>query len=190
MYNISVSVTNLLCRKLDEIAAKQRQREEEAEARRAARKAAAAAAAAPLEPTIRTEERTAPRLNLTPRAGAPAGPSWRERLAAKEAAAKEAAAAVDGPKEEPQPVRKPGQHVPPHQRAAGTPGFTPREASPANGATDRYVPRPLREQSAAQPPSRTQTPAAASDKPEEPKPSTQKWVPRWKQQQQQQQQQS
>ncbi|KAL2218738.1 hypothetical protein M432DRAFT_385139 [Thermoascus aurantiacus ATCC 26904] len=187
-------------RKLDEIAAKQRQREEEAEARRAARKAAAAAAAAPLEPTIRTEERTAPRLNLTPRAGAPAGPSWRERLAAKEAAAKEAAAkeaaakeaaaAVDGPKEEPQPVRKPGQYVPPHQRAAGTPGLTPREASPANGATDRYVPRPLREQSAAQPPSRTQTPAAASDKPEEPKPSTQKWVPRWKQQQQQQQQQS
>ncbi|KKA25062.1 Eukaryotic translation initiation factor 3 subunit EifCa [Rasamsonia emersonii CBS 393.64] len=198
-------------RKLDEIAAKQKQREEEAEARRAARKAGLAAPP-PGEPVTRPEEpRTAPRLNLAPRPGA--GPSWRERLAAKEAAAKEAAAkeaaakeagadAAEPPKEETTLPRKPGGYVPPHARQGAAAAAAGRDTSAANGATgttERYVPPRLRE-AASQPSSRVPSSSGASaaasaapsapaaGKSEETKaPSTQKWVPRWKQQQQQQQ---
>ena len=145
-------------RKLDETAQRQKQREEEAEARRASRKTGMDQPRA--EPPT---ERTAPRLNLASRTGA--GPSWRERQAAKEAAG-----AAEPPKEE--PPRKTGGYVPPHLRAGG---------SSSNGAPERYSPRPARE-SAAQPPSRTGTPpAAGSDTQDESKP--QKWVPRWRQQQ-------
>ncbi|KAJ9327746.1 hypothetical protein DTO027B3_1454 [Paecilomyces variotii] len=164
-------------RKLDEIAAKQREREEEAERRRAMRKTAPAPAAV-AEPPVRAEtaERTAPRLNLAPRTAAAGGPSWRERQAAKEAAG----GAPEAPKEDVPPLRRTGGYVPPHQRGAAA-SVTPRDASPANGgAPERYVPRHMRESSASQPPSRTQTPPAASG---DAKPAGGKWVPRWKQQQ-------
>ncbi|KAJ9212483.1 hypothetical protein DTO166G4_5975 [Paecilomyces variotii] len=164
-------------RKLDEIAAKQREREEEAERRRAMRKTAPAPTAV-AEPPVRAEtaERTAPRLNLAPRTAAAGGPSWRERQAAKEAAG----GAPEAPKEDVPPLRRTGGYVPPHQRGAAA-SVTPRDASPANGgAPERYVPRHMRESSASQPPSRTQTPPAASG---DAKPAGGKWVPRWKQQQ-------
>ncbi|KAL2853147.1 hypothetical protein BJX68DRAFT_265371 [Aspergillus pseudodeflectus] len=168
-------------KKLDEMAAKQKQREEEAEARRLAKRTGAPEPA----PRAAEPERTAPRLNLAPRTGGGAS-SWRERAAAKEAAAAsgapvsapaapEASAppAAAAPREEPQPLRKTGGYVPPHMR--GSSG-----AAPAAPPADRYVP-PSR---SSQPPSRTETPQSSSDKPEEPKSSGGKWVPRWRQQQQ------
>ncbi|CRG90387.1 Eukaryotic translation initiation factor 3 subunit A [Talaromyces islandicus] len=164
-------------KKLDEVAARQKQREEEAEARRAARRTGAAPEptrperAEPTEPT----ERTAPRLNIAPRTGS--GPTWRERMAAKESAGDAETLARD----EAPPARK-GGYVPPHQRqGAGAPGQ--REAPPANGgAPDRYVPRHLRE-GGAPPASRPSAPT--SEKPEESKPSSGgRWVPSWKRQQQ------
>ncbi|EAW08216.1 putative eukaryotic translation initiation factor 3 subunit EifCa [Aspergillus clavatus NRRL 1] len=163
-------------KKLDEIALKQKQREEEAEARRAARKAGVT------EPPPRAAEpeRTAPRLNIAPRTG---GSSWRERQAAKEAAggaAPAAAPAPEAPKEEAQPPRRTGGgYVPPHLRSGA--GASAAPAAPP--ATEKYVPRHMRDSSSSQPPSRTQTPPApAAEKPEG-SGAPQKWVPRWKQQQ-------
>lgn len=156
-------------RKLDETAARQKQREEEAEARRSARKTGAEAPRA--EPT----ERTAPRLNLAPRAGG--GPSWRERQAAKEPEG-----TAEPPEEEPQPTRRPGGYVPPHLRSGA--GAGAGASSNGGAAPERYVPRQMRERDSgpAQPPSRNATPG--SDTPDESKPSssTGKWIPRWKQQ--------
>ncbi|KAL4913911.1 hypothetical protein BDW62DRAFT_191468 [Aspergillus aurantiobrunneus] len=149
--------------KMDEIAARQRQREEEAEARLLAKKTGAPEPARAEQP-----ERTAPRLNLAPRTGG--GPSWREREAAK-ATSGASGAASEAPKEsEPEPVRRTG-YVPPHLRSGS--------GAPPSG--NRYLPP----QRTSQPPSRTETPP--SDKPEESKPagSGGKWVPRWRQQQNQ-----
>ena len=128
--------------------ARQRQREEEAEARRASRKAAGPAAEQPparpaAEPT--EPPRTAPRLNLAPRSGTGAGPSWRERQAAKEAAEASAPPKAAPPKEEPQPTqpaRKPGGYVPPHLRAGGA----ARAEAPPNGLSEHgRFSRPSRE---------------------------------------------
>ncbi|KAJ5363827.1 Eukaryotic translation initiation factor 3 subunit A [Penicillium cataractarum] len=181
--------------KLDEMAQKQKQREEEAEARRNARKTGGAYVPEP------TTERTAPRLNLASRPAAAAaaaaaggGGGWRERMAAKEASG----AAPEPAREEPAPLRK-GGYVPPHMRGAASSGSAPpaRENGPSERSdrferpersdrferperaerTDRFVPRHLRDPSAATP----EAPPAA--KPEESKPSGGKWVPRWKQQQ-------
>ena len=160
------SPTNLHHSKMDEIAAKQRQREEEAEARLRAKRAGLSE-----PPRTESEVRTAPRLNLAPRTGG--GLSWRERQAAKEAAG---GAAPEAPKAEPEPPRRTGGYVPPHARSGS-------DAAPPAG--NRYVPPSQR---SSQPPSRTQTPPTSSPKPEEPKPLASgtggKWVPRWKQQQQ------
>lgn len=154
-------------RRLDETAARQRQREEEAEARRATRKVGEPAAApAPARPGAEGE-RTAPRLNLAPRTGG--APSWRDRQAAKEAGAAAPAPAPEQPKEEPQPARRTGGYVPPALRAGAS--ATPSAAPPSN------APRPAREP--AQPPTRAPAPAPAAS--EEGKP--QKWVPRFRQQQ-------
>ncbi|KAL1954974.1 hypothetical protein VTO42DRAFT_381 [Malbranchea cinnamomea] len=163
---------------LDAQAALQRQREEEAEARRAARKNEAMARTIRPEPPTTEPPTTAPRLNLTGRAGS--GPSWRERLAAKEAAAKEAAASgsspepATAPSEPAAPVSERKSYVPPHLRA--------RETS-ANG--DRFGPR--RESPGSTPPtSRSPAPRASqsgSDAAEELKPSPGAWKPRFKRQQ-------
>lgn len=200
-------------RKLDEIAAKQKQREEEAEARRAARKAGVPAAPEPTraeptraeptraEPTAERGERIAPRLNLAPRAGTGGG-SWRERLAAKEAAGETAAPAPDAApdaapaaapaaaapaKEESAALpRKTGGYVPPAMRQGGAPA--PRSAAPPP-AGDKYVPRHLREGGAgaasAPRPAAAPPAASASERTEESKPSGGKWVPAWKRREQQ-----
>lgn len=166
-------------KKLDEIAARQKQREEEAEARRAARKATGGVVEPPVRPA--EPERIAPRLNIAPRASG--GPSWRERLAAKEAATG-ASGAPEAPKEEvPQP-RKTGGYVPPHLRS----GSGARGEAPPNGAPDRFS-RLSRDLGSSQAPSRTfpsrtQTPASDAQPSTERK-SAGAWVPRWKQQQQQ-----
>ncbi|PLB45094.1 eukaryotic translation initiation factor 3 subunit EifCa [Aspergillus steynii IBT 23096] len=162
-------------KKLDEIAARQKQREEEAEARISSKKPGSGAAPEP--PT----ERTAPRLNLASRTGG--GPSWRERLAAKETSG-----AAEAPKEEAPapaapdaaPAARKGGYVPPHLRGSST---AAPAAPPSNGASAERWSRPSRDSGSSQPPSRTQTPAASSDKPEESKGAPQKWVPRWRQQQ-------
>ncbi|KAF3399384.1 Eukaryotic translation initiation factor 3 subunit A [Talaromyces pinophilus] len=187
-------------KKLDEIAAKQKQREEEAEARRAARKAGVTAAPEPTraaEPIAERGERTAPRLNLAPRTGTGGG-SWRERLAAKEAAgetapaptpAPAAAAAAAAAKEEPAALpRKTGGYVPPALRQGGAPVRS--EAPPP--ASEKYVPRRAREggagTGAAPPASRLSAPpaaAAAGERTEESKASGGKWVPAWKKREQQ-----
>ncbi|BCR84304.1 putative eukaryotic translation initiation factor 3 subunit EifCa [Aspergillus chevalieri] len=155
-----------LYRRLDETAARQRQREEEAEARRALRRMEPAAPAPRAEP----ERSERPRLNLAPRTGG--GPSWRERQAAKEAAGGSAAPApapaAEQPKEDVPPLRKTGGYVPPHLRGAAA-----SAAPPSNGAQldrERYVPR------------RAEAPARPQPS-DESKPSTQKWTPRWRQQQ-------
>ncbi|KAL4779301.1 hypothetical protein BJX76DRAFT_341276, partial [Aspergillus varians] len=114
----NIYVANFNLRKLDEIAAKQRQREEEVEARLAAKRTGAPepfrAGPVRAEPT----ERVAPRLNLAPRTAAAGTPSWRERQAAKEAAGGASGASPEAPKEPeaaPQPLRRSG-YVPPHAR--------------------------------------------------------------------------
>ncbi|KAJ5807823.1 hypothetical protein N7474_009092 [Penicillium riverlandense] len=155
--------------KLDETAARQKQREEEAEARRAQRKTGPVAA--PAEPTT---ERTAPRLNLAGRTG---GGGWREKLAAREAAGDAPSAPAAAPAREEAPRRTGGGYVPPHLRNAGASSGSasppPRESS--NGPpSERYVPRRMRDPASEQP----SAPPA-----EEPRGSSGKWVPRWKQQQ-------
>ncbi|KAJ5573445.1 uncharacterized protein N7459_007872 [Penicillium hispanicum] len=160
--------------KLDEMAARQKQREEEAEARRAARKTGFGAPAAPAEPT----ERIAPRLNLASRTGG--GGGWRERLAAKESSGNAPeAASTPAPAPAPardEPPRRTGGYVPPHLRGAssGSGSVPPAREAPSNGPSDRWGPRPNRE-----PPA--QSSASPASRPEESK--GQKWVPRWKQQQ-------
>lgn len=184
-------------RKLDEIAAKQKQREEEAEARRAARKAGVPAGpeftrAEPTrgEPAPERGERTAPRLNLAPRGGTGAGSSWRERQAAKEAAGEKhdaragAGVAADAgvpsapAKEEPPALpRKTGGYVPPALRQGG--GST--AATAAAPGPEKYVPRHLREGGAAPSPrSSAAAPPASSERSEESKSTGEKWVPRFK----------
>ncbi|KXG53495.1 uncharacterized protein PGRI_005450 [Penicillium griseofulvum] len=162
--------------KMDEIALKQQQREEEAAARLAARKGG----------FDHPAERTAPRLNIAPRTGAPT--TWRERQAAKEAggaAAEPTREITRAPvRDEPAPLRK-GGYVPPHLRsgASASAGSAPpppapreprepREALPREAPTERWAPRQPRESS-------SQSPAPASES----KPAGGKWVPKWKQQQ-------
>ncbi|OOQ86362.1 Eukaryotic translation initiation factor 3 subunit A [Penicillium brasilianum] len=138
-------------------------------------------------------------------AAAPAagGGGWRERLAAKEAGG----ATPEPAREEPAPLRKGGYVPPHLRGAASSGSAPPaRENGPSERSdrferpersdrferpersdrferperaerTDRFVPRHLRDPSAATP----EAPPAA--KPEESKPSGSKWVPRWKQQQ-------
>ncbi|KAI9040066.1 putative eukaryotic translation initiation factor 3 subunit EifCa [Aspergillus affinis] len=184
-HDTSANLLFLPYRKLDEIALRQKQREEEAEARLAAKKSGAAyeAPAAPAE-------RTAPRLNLASR---PGGSSWRERLAAKETsgapeppkaeAPKAETPKAESPREEaPAPRRAGGGYVPPHLRGSSNAAPSAPPSAPSNGASSERWSRPPRD-SAPQPPSRKQTPASSSDKPEESKGGPQKWVPRWKQQQ-------
>ncbi|KAL4792978.1 hypothetical protein BDV19DRAFT_367423 [Aspergillus venezuelensis] len=154
--------------KMDEMAAKQRQREEEAEARLLAKRSGAP------EPTRAEPERIAPRLNLAPRTGG--GPSWRERQAAKEATG--GAAPEPSPKAaEPEAPRRSG-YVPPHLRNASGAGAGEAPPPPSTG---RWVP-PSR---SSQPPTRTESPRS-SEKPEESKPAASggRWVPSWKRQQQ------
>lgn len=167
------------------------QREEEAEARRAARKAELGAR--PIRPEARPEiaraepaeaapvEGGRPRLQLAGRTGS--GPSWRDRLAAKEAAggATESAAAPAEPSAPaaPAPERK-GGYVPPHLRARES---SAREPS-ANG--DRFARR--ESPSGVPPPSRSPaprgTPPSGAEAPtEELKPSSGAWRPRFRQEQ-------
>lgn len=188
--------------KLDEIAQKQKQREEEAEARRNARKTGGAYVPEPS--AERTAPRLSLASRPAAAAAGGGGGGWRDRLAAKEAsgdAAESVSAAAPAPapaREEPAPLRK-GGYVPPHLRGAASSGSAPpaRENGPSERSdrferperndrferperterTDRFVPRHLRDPSAATP----EAPPAA--KPEESKPSGGKWVPRWKQQQ-------
>lgn len=150
---------------MDEMAARQAQREQEAEERRAARKAGAP------EP-----ERSsgAPRLNLA-RPGGGAGGGWRDRLASREASGDAPAPAADPAREE--APRRSG-YVPPHLRnAGGGSGSAPpaRENGPSG---DRWARRePVRESAPREPAPR----APAEEKPSSG--SGGKWVPRWKQQQ-------
>jgi translation initiation factor 3 subunit A len=162
--------SNMIYSKLAETAARQKQREEEAEARRAQRKTGPGAA--PAEPPT---ERTAPRLNLAGRTGGAGG--WREKLAAREVAGDAPAAPAAEPAREEAPRRTGGGYVPPHLRNArassGSASPPPRESS--NGpSSERYVPRRMHDPASEQP----SAPPA-----EEPKGSSGKWVPRWKQQQ-------
>ena len=144
--------------KLDEMAARQKQREDEAEARRNARKLGGGAPA----PSSAEPERTAPRLNIAPRTGG--GGGWRDRLAAKgESAAPEAPPAA---REEP----RRGGYVPPHLRGAAAGSGS---APPSNGPSERWS-RPREEPREAAP-----APRAEESKPS----SGGKWVPKWKQQQ-------
>jgi len=143
--------------KMDEMAARQAQREQEAEARRAARKAGGP------EPELRSSG--APRLNLS-RPGGASGGGWRDRLAAKESSGEAPAAAPEAAREE---APRRGGYVPPHLRNAGggSGSAPPRENGPSG---DRWTRR---------------EPAAPAAAPAEEKPSGSggKWVPRWKQQQ-------
>lgn len=149
--------------KLDEMAARQKQREDEAEARRSARKLGGGAPA-PAPSSAEPTERTAPRLNIAPRTGG--GGGWRDRLAAKgESAAPEAPPAA---REEP----RRGGYVPPHLRGAAAGSGS---APPSNGPSERWS-RPREEPREAAP--------APAPRAEESKPSSGgKWVPKWKQQQ-------
>ncbi|KAJ5920126.1 hypothetical protein N7516_010984 [Penicillium verrucosum] len=165
--------------KMDEIAIKQQQREAEAEARRAARKGGVE------EPVART----APRLNVAPRTGAPL--TWREREALKEAGGAPAEPTprepVRAPRPRPRRARPSPQgwihssspaHRCPRQRWIRPPPPAPREpreprdALPREAPTERWAPRQPRESS-------SQSPAPASES----KPAGGKWVPKWKQQQ-------
>ena len=143
-----VLFANTSCREREETAALQRQREEEAEARMLARKAAAGGGG-------RLPDRTAPapvRSDSDKPTGPPviavAGsrPTWRERQAAKEAAAAsgipppaEAEAPTPPPAAEP-PLKK-GGYVPPHLRGRQD-GSGSRDSSPADGPARRGSPRP------------------------------------------------
>ncbi|KAI9796728.1 MAG: eukaryotic translation initiation factor 3 subunit A [Sarcosagium campestre] len=129
-------------RKLDEAAAKQRQREEEVEARRKAAKQEPRAAE---RPTIPILERAAPRSESGERprilalAGQTGKPSWRERDAARArgehtagtpaAAAPAAAAPANAARTDAEPPRRPGGYIPPARRG--------RTDSPANGESSR-----------------------------------------------------
>ncbi|KIW56585.1 eukaryotic translation initiation factor 3 subunit A [Exophiala xenobiotica] len=153
----------------EEAARKQMQREEEAAARRAARKGPEAEKPAPFArpreavppetPTESQEVRAAPpRLNLAGKAGG----SWREREAAKQAAAAAGQAPPAESAQVPTPEPAPAQparsgYVPPHLRRGGAPpsGEQPpardlpmrgSSSSPANGPPERkYVPTHMRE---------------------------------------------
>ncbi|KAJ5106267.1 hypothetical protein N7456_002942 [Penicillium angulare] len=155
--------------KLDEIAARQKQREDEAEARRNARKTGAPA---PGGFGGESSERTAPRLNLASRTAPSGGGGWRDRLAAKG----ESAAPESPPAAEEAPRRS--GYVPPHLRAGagGSGSAPPTRDPPSNGPTERWTPRHARESSA-------QDAAPPAPKAEESKPAGGKWVPRWKQSQ-------
>ena len=165
-------------KELEDVAAKQRQREAEAEARAQARKtgtgAGAGAGAGTGAGTGRLPERSAPvRAEAEKPAGPPvialAGskPSWRERQAAKEAAAATGASApapaeteAEAPPAPTEPAKK-GGYVPPHLRGrqdgqlppAGARDDStgaekwrrrevPRDGSPADVPTGRGSPRP------------------------------------------------
>ncbi|RMZ79413.1 hypothetical protein DV738_g3293, partial [Chaetothyriales sp. CBS 135597] len=133
----------------DEAAKKQMLREEEAIARRAARKTEPPArdfsrpsepparefsrpsAAAPMDTRTDSNERTAPRLNLTGRTTA-AGGSWRERVAAKEASGGAPPPAAAAPE----------KYVPRHLQ---NPGSARPEAPPNGASGSRPVPTPIRD---------------------------------------------
>lgn len=179
---IFAQLTNTLVRILDEKAAIQKKREEEAEAKLKARKAGAVPVR--MERTESTE-RTAPRLNLVGRAG----PTWRERQAAKEAEAAAGSAipptegAAPAAKEELPPPRTTGGYVPPQRRAVAG-----RDIS-ANG---ERMPQRFNRETVPPPKSLSRSPAPSSPAPEtregsNPPPSgMQAWRPKFKQQQQQQ----
>jgi translation initiation factor 3 subunit A len=116
-------------KKLDEQAAKQRQREEEAEQRRAAQKGAGMGSrGSRTDPPAREEAPSSsaggpPKLNLARRDGA--APTWRERLAQKDAGSGAPASeppAPAAPSAEPTedaPPKRTGGYVPPAARAGG-----------------------------------------------------------------------
>ncbi|KAI9829247.1 MAG: eukaryotic translation initiation factor 3 subunit A [Sarea resinae] len=157
-------------KKLDEIAAKQRQREQEAEEKLAARKAGTSERISriperPAPEQAESSERGPPRLTL-----AGSKPTWREREAAKAAAAaaggvSPAAPPADVSTAEAEVPKRTG-YVPPaaRERPSSTirdesprestarwrpstqRAATPRDESPANGTTTpKYAPRVLRE---------------------------------------------
>ncbi|EGC46249.1 translation initiation factor eIF3a [Histoplasma capsulatum var. duboisii H88] len=175
---------------LDEKAAIQKKREEEAEAKLKARKAGAVPVR--MERTESTE-RTAPRLNLVGRAG----PTWRERQAAKEAEAAAGSAipptegAAPAAKEELPPPRTTGGYVPPQRRAVAGRDISANGERMPERVPERMPPRFNRE--AVPPPkSLSRSPAPSSPAPESregsnpPASGTQAWRPKFRQQQQQQ----
>lgn len=184
-WSYNFTSTNQPNRKLNEQAAIQRQREEEAAAKLAARKAPRGPEAiARTERPERSEssERTAPKLQLAGRTGG--GGGWRDREAAKEATAPTAtSAAASSRTEDVPPLRKAGGYVPPAARR----GDAGRDASPANGAGERFPRRQLREPETSDSRSRTRTPTSTATPPERPteelKSTGNKWVPKWKQNQ-------
>ncbi|KAG5289513.1 translation initiation factor eIF3a [Histoplasma ohiense] len=174
---------------LDEKAAIQKKREEEAEAKLKARKAGAVPVR--MERTESTEL-TAPRLNLVGRAG----PTWRERQAAKEAEAAAGSAipptegAAPAAKEELPPPRTTGGYVPPQRRAVAGRDISANGERMPERVPERMPPRFNRE--AVPPKSLSRSPAPSSPAPESregsnpPASGTQAWRPKFRQQQQQQ----
>lgn len=155
--------------KADEIALKQREREAEAEARRLARKNEVAAQpiarspiptrAPPPAMDQRTDSNERPvRLQLAGQTG----PSWRERMAAKEAGRGTSPTPVAA--EETAPARKPGGYVPPALRDGAR--STSRDAR--DGNDNRPPPRDITPKPAAP---TTDAPAAAEGS------KGGKWVP-------------
>ena len=180
----------------EEAARKQMQREEEAEARRAARKnqpesKSQPERAAPMESRTDSNERTAPRVSLATRPGG-AGGGWREREAARAAAAGSQATAEvsDAPAvQEPAP-RKTGGYLPPAMRE-GAPKSFERDQPPrsferesrdhAPRSFDRE-PRDSPRTFEREPSARNESPAngvssAAPDSETARKPTPGKWVP-------------
>lgn len=159
-------------------------------------------------PRTDSTERTAPRLNLTSRTGS--GASWREREAAKKAAAGSGESAADESATPPPrtiPGREP-RELPSREReppardmgardtlrkASGTPGaYVPVHLrgsdSPANGAAPRFPSRGRDVSSSDSRPPVARSPAPATDsegKPEAklPPPSSGAWRPRTRPQQ-------
>ncbi|KAK8158320.1 hypothetical protein BC567DRAFT_244652 [Phyllosticta citribraziliensis] len=134
-------------KKLDEAAAKQRQREAEIEAKLAAKKSEPRA-----EPA--TEERGPPRLNL-----AGGKPSWREREAARLAAGGQAPAASDAPPAEAEPPKR-GGYVPPGRREGASSWAQREDRGPAREAPAREA--PARDLPVRDAPARTDSPASGA----------------------------
>ncbi|KAK7514730.1 hypothetical protein IWZ03DRAFT_223769 [Phyllosticta citriasiana] len=139
-------------KKLDEAAAKQRQREAEIEAKLAAKKSGASFPSRPEPRAEPTEDRGPPRLNL-----AGGKPSWREREAAKAAAGGQAPAASDAPPAESEPPKR-GGYVPPGRREGASSWGQREDRGPARDV-------PARTDSPASGSGRWQPPAARNSTP-------------------------
>lgn len=179
----------------DEAAKRQMQREEEAAARRAARRgqpqptepSARPREPVPLDNRTDSNERQPPRLQLSGKTGG----GWREREAARAAAAAEAAKNVPppadtAPVQEP-PSRRPGGYVPPHLREGGASRSYERDrdsssrdlplrsVSPANGPPGRYVHPSMRDSGRSDSREGTSSPGPVDEAVKRPTPG--KYVP-------------